>query len=75
MDQLPRLGKRELICLLSFTCNYVVSVLRGFLFLFVLGIGCVILFVPLGLPYDYLLFVVKLFLESRYSDGNDNSLL
>ena len=22
MDQLPRLGKRELICLLSFTCNY-----------------------------------------------------
>ena len=26
MDQLPRLGKRELICLLLFTCNYVVSV-------------------------------------------------
>ena len=25
-DQLPRLGKRELICLLSFACNYVVSV-------------------------------------------------
>ena len=25
-DQLPRLGKRELICLLSFTCTYVVSV-------------------------------------------------
>ena len=25
MDQLPRLGKRELICLLLFTCNYVVS--------------------------------------------------
>ena len=25
-DQLPRLGKRELICLLSFTCNYAVSV-------------------------------------------------
>ena len=23
MDQLPRLGKRELICLLLFTCNYV----------------------------------------------------
>ena len=23
---LPRLGKRELICLLLFTCNYVVSV-------------------------------------------------
>ena len=26
MDQLPRLGKREPICLLLFTCNYVVSV-------------------------------------------------
>ena len=26
MDQLPRLGKRELIGLLLFTCNYVVSV-------------------------------------------------
>ena len=22
VDQLPRFGKRELICLLSFTCNY-----------------------------------------------------
>ena len=27
---LPRLGKRELICLLSFTCKYVVYVWRGF---------------------------------------------
>ena len=26
VDQLPRLGKRELICLLLFTCTYVVSV-------------------------------------------------
>ena len=25
VDQLPRLGKRELICLLLFTCYYVVS--------------------------------------------------
>ena len=41
-DQLPQLGKRELICLLSFTCNYVVSVLRGFLFLCVLGMGFII---------------------------------
>ena len=32
-DQLPRLGKRELICLLRFTCNYVVSVRRAVLFL------------------------------------------
>ena len=30
MDQLPRLGKRELVCLLFFTCNYVVSVLGRF---------------------------------------------
>ena len=29
-DQLPRLGERLLICLLLFTCNYVVSVRRGF---------------------------------------------
>ena len=43
MDQLPRLGKRELICLLLFTCNYVVSVWSGFLFLWVLGMGYVIL--------------------------------
>ena len=30
MDQLPRLGKREIICLLLFTCNYVVSVFERF---------------------------------------------
>ena len=30
MDQLPRLGKRELICLLLFTCNYVVFILERF---------------------------------------------
>ena len=41
--QLPRLGKRELICLLSFTCNYVVSIRRGFLFLWVTEMGCVTL--------------------------------
>ena len=43
LGQLPRLGKRELICLLLFTRNYVVSVWRGFLFLCVLGMGYVIL--------------------------------
>ena len=42
MDQLPRLGKRELVCLLLFTCNYVVSVWGGLLFLCVLGMGYVI---------------------------------
>ena len=52
MDQLPRLGKRELICLLLFTCNYVVSVWRGFLW--VLGMGYVILlWQSLSLPYNY----------------------
>ena len=30
MDQLPRLGKRKLICLLLFTCNYVVFCLERF---------------------------------------------
>ena len=46
-------GRRELICLLSFTCNYVVSVRRGFVFLLVLRIGCVILlWHSPGLPYN-----------------------
>ena len=54
VDQLPRLGKRELICLLLFTCSYVVSVLRGFLFLWVLGMGYIILlWHSLSLPYNY----------------------
>ena len=53
-DQLPRLGKRELMCLLSFTYNYVVSVRGGLFLLLVLGMGCVILlWHPLGLPYNY----------------------
>ena len=37
VDQLPRLGKRELIFLLLFTCNYVFFVWRSFLFLWCLG--------------------------------------
>ena len=54
MDQLPRLGKRELICLLLFTCNYVVFVWRGLFFLWVLGIGYVnLLWHSLSLPYNY----------------------
>ena len=57
MDQLPRLGKGELICLLLFTCNYVVSVKRDFLFLWVLGMGYVILlWHSLSLPYNYFYF-------------------
>ena len=58
MDQLPRLGKRELICLLLFTCNYVVSVWRGFLFLWVLGMGYIILlWHSLSLPYYYFTYM------------------
>ena len=44
----------EQISLLSFTCNYVVSVRRGFLFLLFLGMDCVILlWHSLGLPFNY----------------------
>ena len=60
MDQLPRLGKRELICLLLFTCNYVDSVWRGFLFLWVLGMGyLILLWHSLSLPYNYLRREIK----------------
>ena len=59
MDQLPRLGKRELICLLLFTCNYVVSVgevssssgCLGWATLFYCGTPCafhIIMIVQLG---------------------------
>ena len=50
-------AKRELICLLLFTCNYVVSVRRVFLFLWVLGMGYVILlWHSLSLPYNYFVY-------------------
>ena len=56
--------ERVLICLLLFTCNYVVSVQRGFLFLWVLGMGYVMLLChSLSLPYNY--FDIKVML--RYS--------
>ena len=65
MDQLPRLGKRELICLLLFTCSCVVSVWRGFLFLWVLGMGCVILlWHSLSLPYNYLSYLILSYLTA-----------
>ena len=64
VDQLPRLGKRELICLLLFTCNYVVSVWRGFLFLWVLGMGYVILlWHSLSLSYNYFTIIMKVGFE------------
>ena len=48
-------GEERTFFLLSFTCYYVVSVRKGFLFLLVLGIGCVILLWHfLCLPYNYL---------------------
>ena len=54
VDQLPRLGKRELIFLLLFTCNCVVSVRGGFLFLWVLGKGYfILLWHSLSLSYNY----------------------
>ena len=45
---------QERVCLLSFTCGYVVSDRRGFLFLWVLWMGCVILlWYSQRLPYNY----------------------
>ena len=47
-------GEEALICLLLLTCNYVVSVRRGFFCLWVLGMGYVILlWHSLSLPYNY----------------------
>ena len=45
-DKVHRLGKRELICLLLFTCNYVVFVRRGFHSLLVLGLRYFIVALP-----------------------------
>ena len=50
VDQLPRLGKNELVFLLLFTCSFVVSVWWMFLFLLVLGMGCAFFIVALPGP-------------------------
>ena len=51
VDQLPRLGKRELVFLLLFTCSFVVPLSWRFLFLLVFGMGCAfLLWLSLGLP-------------------------
>ena len=72
MDQIPRLVKRHLICLLLFTCNYVVSVWRGFLFLWVLWMGYVILlWHSVSLPYNYLAPNCRLQVEKVQSEKND----
>ena len=61
--------KKELFFLLLFTCNYVVSVWRDFLFLLVFEIGCVILsWHSLGLPYNHFAF------ETIKSSGNSSGL-
>ena len=71
MDQLPRLGKRELICLLLFTCNFVVSVWRGFLFLWVLGMGYVILFWhSLSISYNYFEKGIKKVIDILDANGD-----
>ena len=72
MDKLPRLGKRELICLLLFTCNYVVSVWRGFLFPWVLEMGYVILlWHSLSLTYNYFIVPSQTFYYNAILDWNN----
>ena len=54
MDQLHPLGKTELICLISFTCYYMVSFRGGVLFLWMLEMGCVsLLWHFTSLSYTY----------------------
>ena len=55
MNQLPRLGKRELLFLLLFTCNYV-ALLRRFSLPLGAGVGLRYFIVALhiSLPYNYL---------------------
>ena len=53
VDQLSRLGKRELICLLLFTCNYVVSVGEVSSSCGCLGWATLFLWHSLGLTYNY----------------------
>ena len=53
MDQLPRLGKRELICLLLFTCNDVVSVGEVSSSSGCLELRYFLVALSLSLPYKY----------------------
>ena len=63
IDQLPRLGKRELVFLLLFTCSFVVFVSGMFLFPLVLGMGCaILLWHSLGLG---ILLIILLHIESK----------
>ena len=74
MDQLPRLGKRELICLLLFTCNYVVSVSRGFLFLWVLGMGYVTLLLHSPSLHIIILYYIILYAFNANISNNNNDM-
>ena len=65
-------GKRELICLQSFTCNNVVSVRSGFLFLLVLKMGCVILWHSLGLPYNNFKITILSYVSFKNEDDMKN---
>ena len=67
VSYLPRFGKRELVCLLLFTCNYVVSVQRGFLFLWMLAMGYVILlWHSLSLSYNYFVSMMSWYTNPLY---------
>ena len=47
-------GEETANCLLSFACDHVVPGRKGFLFLWVLGVGCfILLWHSLRLPYNY----------------------
>ena len=53
-------GGGGLVCLLLFACDYVISVWGGFLFLWVLGVGCVILlWHSLSLPFSCFAFSAR----------------
>ena len=57
--QLFRVEKRELIWLLLFTINYVLSVRSGFLFLWVLRMDCVFFTVALPVSSIYLFTILE----------------
>ena len=76
VDQLPQLGKRVLICLLLFTCNYVVSARGGFLFLWVLGmVYDILLWHSLSLPYNYFEYCHTLYLRSHHYQADRTTCL
>ena len=57
------------MCLLLFTCNYVVSVWRGFLFLWVVGMGYVnLLWHSLSLPLIISIPIILLVILSFEND-------